>query len=312
MQTNPQDIARIPSQCSQLRGGPTVWFLACLLLGQALAGCGSDQNQNYVPPVITPPRPSEEAWHGYFSGTVFDGENARYGEALLTVDGAVRIYVGGPSGGTFDPEDSKQLIGQFEVDGDQAFGTGVIIGQHCAVDPGPFCTAPLFGEIGITVATRNLLSGHIRVTTSDGEETWTFEMSWPTSTYREPATMALAEGQYEEELAEFAHGGDVIINVDGAGEMFFQSSGTGCTGNGTLSPFLNGKHNVYDVALTIDSCTGAYAYLNGEFEGLGTRSWGGGWGDWLLIWLASPDGAPSPVAITMWGSYVSDLGPWDY
>ena len=59
------------------------------------------------------------------------------------------------------------------------------------------------------------------------------------------------------------------MSVDGAGRIFFQSAHSACTGNGTLAPHRDGVFNVYDVTLTIDNCGGPYAYLNGEYEGLG-------------------------------------------
>jgi hypothetical protein len=87
-----------------------------------------------------------------------------------------------------------------------------------------------------------------------------------------PARLELLAGQYMEELAEFAFDGDVTISVDPAGQLFFQSARSGCIGNGALAPHLDGKFNVFDVTLTIESCNAAYAYLNGAYEGLATTT----------------------------------------
>jgi hypothetical protein len=70
-------------------------------------------------------------------------------------------------------------------------------------------------------------------------------------------------------------------NVDGAGAMFFQCVATGCVGNGALAPYLSGEFNVYDVSLTNENCTGAYVYMNGEFEGLAARSVGAALNDYV-------------------------------
>jgi hypothetical protein len=132
-------------------------------------------------------------------------------------------------------------------------------------------------------------------------------MYWPTWTYLERASLGFAAGLYEERLAEFADDGSVIVSVDSAGRLFFQSARSGCVGNGVLAPHLDAEFNVYDVTLTIASCTSVYEYLNGEFEGLATRTVGGGWddwGDWLVFWLTSA-GTPTRAAMTMWGSRIN-------
>lgn len=291
---------------------------ALVLLALIIAGCHSGSNPPTVPvsaaapppPPAADTPPSPAAWHGYFYGTVAIGSE-RYGEALLTIDGAVRMHISNTWDDPLHPEGSAQFIGQFEVDGSQGLGTGIVIGQECATfSAGRFCAEPAFAQISIETATRSLLSGELLVTTSDGEETWPFEMAWaPVDTYLSAATLELAEGQYWEELAEFAHGGDVVMNVDGAGNLFFQSPTSGCVGNGTLAPHLNGEFNVYDATLVIENCDGTYARWNGGYQGLATLSiessesyyYYGYWGDWLVLWLSTPEGAASQAAVTMWG-----------
>jgi hypothetical protein len=54
--------------------------------------------------------------------------------------------------------------------------------------------------------------------------------------------------------------------------LFFQSAHSGCIGNGTLAPHLDGEFAIFDVTLTIASCNAPYNYLNGEFEGLATTN----------------------------------------
>ena len=94
------------------------------------------------------------------------------------------------------------------------------------------------------------------------------------------------------------------MSIDLAGKLSFQSAHSGCIGNGTLAPHLDGKFNVYDVALTIENCNATYAYLNGAFEGLATTTPSTAWDyDALLrAWVSKRDGAPSPAAVTLLGA----------
>jgi hypothetical protein len=271
-------------------------FLLPLLVAQALAGCHRDSTpepatmtptQTTTVPVTVPPASSAPSvGHGYFAGTV---SMAEYGEALLTVDGAVRIHVEDTSVGYY-----VQFIGHLDGDIDQGIGSGVVTGEACAgVDDFGFCGERVPAKIRLTVSTDNQLSGEVQVTTADGVEAWSLEMVWPTDTYLERASLDFVEGQYSE--------GRMIINVNSMGYLFFQNADSGCVGNGVLTPHLDGEFNVYDVTLTIANCENAS--LNAEFEGMATRSVGepSGWGDWLLMWLSTPEGAPSPGAMTMWG-----------
>jgi hypothetical protein len=296
-----------------------VRFLLGLLVAQTLAGCGGGGYEAALPTSAgsSPPPPTSgsslaasEAWNGRFVGTVKIGDRVLYGDALLTVDGAVRLYLGGPyaSDGTVQetrPESSAQFVGKIGMHSDaQAVGTGVIIGQGCAAaDHGRFCGQTATGNISVSVVSGDI-QGEIQVTTNAGYETWLLELGPWSNYYVLSARPADLAGQYTEELAEFAPDGDVIVNVDGAGHLFFQSAHSGCTGNGTLTPHLNGQFNVYDVALTIESCNAPYAYLNGAFEGLATTTPDTYWDyDSLLrIWLSTRDGSPSQAAVTMLGS----------
>jgi hypothetical protein len=247
------------------------------------------------PPVaVAPPEP---ATHGYFVGAISLGAADYYGEALLTVDGLIRVYIDGP----FDPSAAsrgRQFAGLLEFLDGEAHGTGFLLEQECS--SAALCE-PELAEITITTATRSELSGAI--TTANGNEVWSFEMSWPTLTYLEPATLELAAGQYSEQLAAVAI--DAVINVDGEGRFFFQSPSSGCVGNGVLTPHLDGTSNVYDATLLVENCTDEGS--NGALEGLATRTIGGAWdywGDWLVLWLSTPEGAQAPQALVMWGSRI--------
>jgi uncharacterized delta-60 repeat protein len=297
----------------------TAQVFLCLLGALSLSSCHSDFSSTPAPAVVaaapppfSPPFPpatlSEEAWHGYFAGRILIDVDTHYAEALITVDGAIRLFIANPQD-IWSSAGSAQFVGTFQRNGDQGSGSGVVIAQGCATSPtGRFCSSSVGAEINIAIATRSRLVGQLQVGPPEGEEPWIFEMNWPTNTYLEPATLQFAAGQYREALAELADDSDVIISVDDAGRIFFQGPLSGCVGNGTLAPHLGAESNVYDVALSLANCAATYAYLNGDFEGLATRTVGSpwdDWGDWLIIWMSARDGAPSRTAVTMWGSRIN-------
>lgn len=256
------------------------------------------------PPLQAPPAQG----HGYFVGTVRIGSQDYYGDALVTVDGAVRLYVGGPYAPTgviqlTRPESSAQFVGRLEWRGGQAVGRGLIIGQGCAAaSPIRFCSETASGEISVTTMPSRYIGGTLRVLTNGGEETWSLNLAEWSHYYRLRASPFVGMGRYNEELAEFSVDGNTIVQVDQAGQLSFQSSNSGCTGNGALTPHLDATFYVYDVILTIQNCSAQYSYLNGGFVGLATFTPSSYWNyDGLLrVWLSKPDQG-SQAALTMMG-----------
>ena len=306
--------------CGHSRPGlqPLVRYVSGLLLTYILAGCGGGTANSIPLPDGPPPPPSQsppplaQGWGGRFVGTVTINNTKYFGDALLTSDGAVRLYVGGPyddSGALQQskPGGSAQFVGNVNVQGYQASGSGLIIAQECASPHEPLvaCGSNAYGEIDISQASLSSgdIQGQIRVDANDTLSTWTLNLSPWNNYYVLPARPEDVAGQYQEELAEFALDGDTSLNVDRAGNVFLQSAQSSCSGNGTLTPHLDGTFNVYDVALTIEGCSEPYAYLNGKFAGLATTTPSDYWAyDSLLrVWLSNPDGAPTPVAVTMLG-----------
>jgi hypothetical protein len=297
-----------------------VHFLVGLLFAHALAGCGgSGSGASPVPlsaaPLPTPASlPSARAWGGHFIGTVKIGDAEYYGDALITGDGAIRLYVGGPyaSDGAVQlirPESSNQFVGNLEAHADQAFGSGVIIGQQCAQDRSGFCGENASAEIhlvqyAVVTAAEIDIRGEMQVTVNDATQIWSLDFEQIDRGLL--ARSELVQGTYHEELAEFALDGDTIVSVDLTGQLFLQSAHSGCIGNGTLAPHLDGEFNVYDVALVIASCIAPYDYLNGKFDGLATTTPSSVWDydsySLLRTWLSTREGAPSPAAVTMLGS----------
>jgi len=300
----------------------------CACGGLLLAGCGGDNGQIAMPasttssapapsPVVTPE--SGDSWQGRYVGAVTIGGVQYFADAMLTADGLIRLYLGGPydDAGLIPavPATSAQLVGTLQQQTNQISGDGMVFGQQCgASDPIRFCAEIGHAYISIavsTVDTFEVIQGNILVTTSAGTETWSLNMGSFSNYYVDlPATQAGLMGDYQEELADFALSGDTIISIDAGGVLSFQSASSGCTGNGQVRPHLNGAVNVYDVALTISGCNAQYNYLNSTFDGLATTSPSSEW-DYdtnLRMWLSHPDpdgsGASSP-ALTTWAPWVS-------
>jgi hypothetical protein len=295
------------------RARTIVRCLLGLVFAVALMACGggSDSQRSAQSPtggtLPTPPAPPIRLeGQGHLVGKVtIIGVGEYYGDALITTDGAVRLYVGGPYA-TNDvveqtrPESSAQFVGN--LDRNQGYsGTGVIIGQGClAGDFVRFCDQAAFGEIEIGVDYLQV-QGTIRITTRQGEETWFLELWQWENYYGVPAAVDRLAGNYSELVAAFAEGGDVIVTIDQTGQLFLQSAATGCTGVGRLAPHLDGEFNVFDVSLSIDGCDAEHASLNGEFTGLATDTPSDYWAyDSLLrIWLSAREGTSLQAALIM-------------
>jgi hypothetical protein len=271
------------------------------------------QSAPVPPPLVTPE--SGDAWQGRYVGTVTIGDVQYFGDAMLTADGLIRLYVGGPydDGGELQqtvPAGSAQLVGTLHGQSNQISGDGLVYGQQCAaLNPIRFCAEIGHANISIAVVsvdTRGDIQGKVLVTTSAGAETWSLDLGlWP-NYYAQPATQGDIQGHYQEELAEFSLGGDTIISIAADGSLFFQSPGSGCTGNGQSRPHLDGAVSVYDVSLTISGCQAPFNHLNGTFDGLASASPGNYWDydTFLRMWLSQQDAnvsGSSPPALTLLG-----------
>lgn len=296
-------------------------FLVSPLFAFAIAGCGGSGGGASPAPLSaealqTPASlAAAQAWGGHFIGTVKIGDVEYYGDALITGDGAIRLYVGGPyapDGAVQEsrPESSDQFVGNLEVHEDHAFGSGVIIGQQCARphDRIGFCGENASAEIHIAqyalvTAAEIGIKGEIHVTENEATELWSLDLQ-PLGNYSGlRARLGYVQGTYQEGLAEFVLDGDTLMSVNFAGQLFFQSAHSGCIGNGKLAPHLDGEFDIYDATLAITNCRAPYDYLNGEFEGLATLTPSSAWDyDSLLrIWLTGRDRPQSQAAVTMLG-----------
>jgi len=292
--------------------------VACVLgfaFLQALAGCGGGSNNQGAMAVtytVMPATPSEsgDAWQGRYVGTVTIGEVQYFGDALLTADGLIRLYVGGPDSddGLIQqtiPAGSAQLVGTLHGQPNQLSGDGLVFGQQCAApDAIRFCAEAGHASMSIAVESAGHVQGQISVSTSAGTETWSLDLGSWANYYTLPATQGGLAGQYQEELAEFSISGDAIISIAADGSLSFQSAGSGCMGQGQSRPHLDGSVSVYDVSLSIAGCQAPYDYLNGTYGGLASISPSDYWNydELLRMWLSQDNvsGSTQP-ALTLLG-----------
>jgi hypothetical protein len=284
--------------------------VANLLLAQLMLGCSSDDSAAPAAAArsssdSTEPTGAGLDGHGRFIGTVSIGNVSYFGDALLTVDGKVRLYIGDPyvADGVLQaarPSASAQVIGAVDQRG---VGHGIVAGQTCTATTSDwFCSEAATAEIELA-ETQGGVAGRITVRTRSGADAWTLSLSNWENYYVLPARVPDLAGLYRELLAEFAVGDDTIMRIDHDGRMFFQSARSGCTGNGFLTPHLDGRFAVYDVRLSIGGCDAAHAVMNGDFEGLASESASSYWNydSMLRIWVSRGAGTGSE-AITMLGS----------
>jgi hypothetical protein len=294
-------------------------FLA-LGIASALTGCGGAANDastapsgnppsaNPLPPAIPPP---PDVKHGRFSGKVTIGGVDYYGDAMLTADGKIRLYVAEPysNTGALQPQDARslaQFVGSIDVNSTTPSGTGVVIGEFCsAAQAGRFCGAAMPARVSfvriVGAGWDKTMSSEIVVSTALAEETWRLELGAWVNYYLSPASLNGIGGLWSVRQAEFAGvGADTVVRLDSLGQLFFQSANSGCTGNGVLIPHLDGKFNVFDVRLNIAGCAASFATLNGDYEGLASSTASSVWNydEVVRLWL-STDNTPRVAATVL-------------
>jgi len=285
----------------------------------ALIGCGSSGVEATVPssgndsPSPTPPPPAVATVHGRYVGAVQIDGVEYFADALFTPGGEARIFFdfGRTDGGSSAvipgtrSDAASQFVGHLELDQEQAAGSGLIIGEGCAISAqARFCNEAAAAELrfpGASAGFASELEGSISVMTAQGIEVWALTLSPWNNVYPFGIELQYAAGQYREQIAEFVADEDTLIVIDDTGRLFFQSAGSGCTGNGSVMP--DADFNLLQVTLTIESCHATFSYLIGDYSGLGTFSTSDYWSydSMLRMWLSKPGSASPRAAITMWG-----------
>ena len=264
----------------------------------SLAGCDHTPSPQIPARPSAPPRPLVVPGH-LVGRALIDTEEYEV-DGLLAPDGELRLHLYQERNDEITL--SAQLVAQVTVPQGRVDGQGHVVGQRCSVPPqSRFCAAALPAEIDLLAISGDdpRSTGEITVTTPTGTETWWLRLGyWGGVPESHGHSLSILEGLYRETLADFAAADDVIVSGDSEGRLFFQSSATGCIGNGLLSQAFDGV-NMYRAELTIASCRGDFAPLNTELVGLATLEFSTPW-DLVefgpKLWLSARDG--SAVALT--------------
>jgi hypothetical protein len=95
----------------------------------------------------------------------------------------------------------------------------------------------------------------------------TFQSTWPDTSERVGSFSLEYDPSYELDssyavLAGTYTGANETLAIGDAGELFYQSSATGCVGNGDTQ-LIRPESNLYSMRIELHSCTGADAARNG-------------------------------------------------
>ena len=181
----------------------------------------------------------------------------------------------------------------------EAWTSASIIGETCRSSPQQWgCGIARPIDIRFSLWGDPEVVAEIRGETSFGTGTFLLPMS------RYGGAVALSRDQGLWELYDYPSAASESVapmTIDADGGVFFQSSATGCTGNGLLTPTGNGQ--VYSVELSVGNCGPDFETLNTSLVGLASY-WGnsgamGGPSHALRFLLSSSEGSLAPVALSM-------------
>jgi hypothetical protein len=144
MPTTPTSAAATPKATHAVGRLLVGLFAALILTSCGGSGGGTESGSAGGPPSGGPPAPPDPTSgpaDGRFVGTVTMGGESFFADALLTSDGELRLYVGGPDTeglGALNallqlskPASSLQFVGAVTRSTTQVSGTGQVIGQDC-------------------------------------------------------------------------------------------------------------------------------------------------------------------------------------
>lgn len=285
--------------------------LYILLCATLFAGCDPDyvfvsvQSDPSLPPSSIGAQSSmthgpEE--HGRFIGVVRIGTVDYFGDALVTQDGQVRLYIGGPysNAGSLQvtAHPSMQFVGSLDLRNGGTYGHGVVFSEACVATP--ICNHEVPAELNIGPIAR-VVRGELRLSRDDKDETWSMNLAQWDNDYARTAVTASMAGQYEELISPLSQKTRTLLRIDVNGRLSFQDIHTGCSGRGTLKPHSSGQFNVYDVDLHIESCDAPHAFLNGDLEGLAAESASSSsdYDSLLRIWLSTHAERGTLVGLTL-------------
>ena len=179
---------------------------------------------------------------------------------LVAETGEFRMMLN-PDMDRYFASDSEQVFGDFDIDGGDisTMGNAVWVGplNPTGDDWGAFGLAGDFEARGSIAGT---FQANFAGWTHNEERVGTLSLTYH-SLYETPSSLGILRGTYATT--------DDALTIDDQGTIFYQSSVTGCIGNGAAE-VIDPAYNLYRVTLDVDGCTGREVFRNGlTFTGLG-------------------------------------------
>jgi hypothetical protein len=208
---------------------------AALAIGLGIAAC----NGTGYTRATTPPMPSAT---GIWQGTD------------LVTGTSVTGYIDSANNAVFIRGDGVQFVGPTQLSGDTVIAA--VIGY--ASFPATFTDGSNYGlgTLNGTVATGSTLQLILSFTTNGG----TAETGSWSLTYSALSSSGSSLGTLSANYTDTASGS--VLSINGNGVMTGQNPANSCVLNGTAT-IIDSTYDIYQVALTYESCTGSYAVLNG-------------------------------------------------
>ncbi len=232
--------------------------IAALLL--TVNGCngGSDAGDGVATPPPPPP-PVSAVGGGLWAGAVFwDPRNGFPGgalnvRALVAETGEFRMVLYEDIEQRFNAQ-SEHIFGTFDIDRSDITTLAGAIWAASAEGGNP--TGDLWSNFGLSgdIEAGSEISGGFQANWTNSEERLgTFQWTYH-SLYESPSSLDILQGTYTTTAES--------LTIDDQGAIFYQSSVTGCTGNGTAE-IIDTDFNMYRVTIDVGSCTGTLIVRNG-------------------------------------------------
>jgi hypothetical protein len=225
-------------------------FLLIMTLALATVSCGGGGLTSSSTPTMSTTNAS--------AAGIWVGTDSASGLALTGIVNAAGLA-------DFIRSDGAQYIGTVQMS-----GTVLTVALDVYTQFGTFFTDGSTFGVGVlsaTLASGSSISGTVNFTTtanSPVSSTWSLGFS---SLYNNASSLSVISGNYTD-----ASTGDPLdgatVSITSSGALTAQSGTTGCVMNGQISTADTGN-DAYEVAYTLENCSGADAVLNGiEFTGL--------------------------------------------
>lgn len=234
-------------RCSDVRAPLVLAGMSLAMLALALAGCGGSGLSDS----------SSSATSASAAG-IWTGTDSSSGLSLTGIVNSAGVA-------DFIRSDGVQYVGSVQVAGDTLaatldgytqFGSQFSDGSISGV-----------GTLNATVSTNSSISGTLSFTTSGNSassSTWTLTFD---TLYNSSSSLSAISGNYTDGSTNDPSNG-ATFSISGTGAITAQNASDGCVLNGQVT-VQNASYDAYQVAYTLERCSGSYAVLNGiAFTGL--------------------------------------------